>query len=766
MSRLFCVRTLPAGSVLLAVLAVLVGCGTERYSDEKDNRDVDGGSSPSDFPDAGSDFGDPNPRSALVPVEECDDLRPLLEDRLLDLINAAIDRAENRMIDIVRWGCYDYDDENDSPPVVDGDADGDGDPSEGDADSDTADDHSTTNTQVAGVDEADFIKNDDGYIYILADGKLQIIDAWPAHQSKRIAKIEIDGNPKKLYVHEDTAVVYSSLGLLESGNEIPDPPPEVPDGGTDESQYMDNECTYGYDCEFTGDGKVLQMTVIDLQDRSAPRVLRKAVLSGAYLNSRRIGDIVHTVVVFPDPTALPGVSIWPFEFEQYRGECPEPSGDLPFDEEDVTGAFYELRALVETKLRETLDENMSAFLPKLRDTRILEDGTETFAGVLTGCENFYLSKAGDGASYLGLTSFDLAKNGDLNATVILGKPGVVYATAESLYVAVRHYSNQMDDWYFEDETENTEATTVHKFGLESGGTGSSYRGSGLVTGRILNQFSMDEYKEHLRIATTTGRVPSPDVHSTLTTLAEADGVLKTVGVLDGIAPTEDIRSVRFDDDLGFIVTFKKTDPLFVIDLADPAKMTIKGELKIPGFSTYMHLMDDSHLLTIGYDADDQGSFAWFTGIQLQIIDVTDLNDPRLMHKEVIGTRGSTSEAATNHLAFNYYPTRDLLALPMVVCKDSNGEGSYGMRMDFSGLLVYETTVGNGFDEIGGIPHEASETDYSYQSGCNNWWTDSHSKVQRSVFMEDFVYSIAPDRINVAQLIDLEHSIASVELVEE
>jgi hypothetical protein len=280
------------------------------------------------------------------------------------------------------------------------------------------------------------------------------------------------------------------------------------------------------------------------------------------------------------------------------------------------------------------------------------------------------------------------------------------------------------------------------------------------------------------MATTSGRVPDPNVHSTLSVFAErelpsGETVLEVTGMVDNIAPTEDIRSVRFDADTGFIVTFKKTDPLFVLDLSQPDDPAITGALKVPGFSTYMHLMDDDHLLTMGYDADDQGSFAWFQGVRLQIIDVSDMQSPMLTHKEVIGTRGSTSEATVNHLAFNYFPSRDLLAIPMTICESSGLSGSsggtFGDLMTFSGLLVYRVTTEEGFVALGGVPHRTPETVDSYHGWCNTWWTEGGSQVKRSIFMsdaeDDFVFSVARDLINVSDLDALEAPLASVDLAD-
>jgi hypothetical protein len=236
--------------------------------------------------------------------------------------------------------------------------------------------------------------------------------------------------------------------------------------------------------------------------------------------------------------------------------------------------------------------------------------------------------------------------------------------------------------------------------------------------------------------------------------------LETVGVLDQIAPTEDIRSVRFDGKRAFIVTFKKTDPLFVIDLADPTKPSIAGELKIPGFSTYMHMLDESHLLAIGLDAEDHGSFAYFQGVLLQIFDVSDPKNPTMSARYVIGTRGSTSEALTNHLAFNYFAPKHLLAVPMTVCEGSNGGSSYGRDLTFGGLMVFDVQADTGISYRGGVPYAAPE---SSQSACSTWWTNASSQVKRSVFMDDYVFSVAEDLVQVAPLSQLGTPIVSLPL---
>ena len=316
-------------------------------------------------------------------------------------------------------------------------------------------------------------------------------------------------------------------------------------------------------------------------------------------------------------------------------------------------------------------------------------------------------------------------------------------------------------WY-PSMTDEKQASTVHKFRIGATPALTGYEASGTVKGRVLNQFSLDESEGHLRIATTSGHTPEPAVHSTMSILARSGGSLVLSGKVDNIAPGEDIRSVRFDGSRGYVVTFEKTDPLYVFDLGNASAPSISGELKIPGFSTYMHMMDAQHLLTIGYDADDKGDFAWFAGVMLQIFDVSDMKNPVLAHKEVIGTRGSSSEALTNHLAFTYFAPKNLLALPMTIC-EGGAEGSFGTTMTFAGLMVYDASAAGGFTLKGKVAHPQT-TSGGYDSGaCSQWWTQASSEVKRSVIMDDFVYSISDKRVKINGLANLAIDLAVLPL---
>lgn len=618
---------------------------------------------------------------------------------------------------------------------------------------------SGTNVQVAGVDEADFVKNDNAFIYVVAKGKLQILKAWPASDLTRIGEIAVEGTPKRLYVADNKALVYSALGPVSAATGAV---PMGPWGGVSYDGGQ-SECTYGYDCDFTGDGQLLKMTLFDLSDRTAPKLLRETTFSGSYLSSRRIDNMVHTVVVFPD-VSVPGLQYWPSELSDPWKWCGKPE-EFPYTSAQLTQMFAALAAKNQALIAAS---SIAQYLPGVKDKRYTAGGVVEETGLLQDCKGFYLSQEGDGKSLVSVVSMAMNELAAIGATTVVGRTGAVFASKEALYLAVRHYADQTKGWYYEGEGAAQEATTVHKFAL-LGGSKTSYVGSGAVKGRILNQFSMDELNGVLRIATTTGHAPSPSAHSTVASLAPqqiADGgvQLAVQGMLDHIAPSEDIRSVRFDGEIGYVVTFKKTDPLFVFSLKDPKNIKMLGELKIPGFSTYMHVLDAKHLLTIGYDADDQGSFAWFTGIRLQIIDVSDYANPKLDFAEVIGTRGSTSDAATNHLAFTYFAAKHWLGLPITVCEGSSGGGSYGTKMTFSGLYVYDVTASSGFAKLGGLASAPPETS-SEGSMCGGWWTQSNSWVKRSVFMDDYVYAISGDAVIAAAVAELGKPLAKVNLLQ-
>lgn len=650
---------------------------------------------------------DAPPSARLLTMASCSEAASYVKEVAIARMNQRIDEALRSYIEGNTCYYRGYGEDDQASPTAGGSGNGGGGsgtsgPTQG----------TGTNNQVAGVDEADFVKNDGQHIYLAQNGGLRIVDAWPADQAHTISNTPLEGTMKKLFVEGDKALVYAAIG-------------------ENDNSWYSRDCTYGYDCDFSGDGTNTRLYVLDITNRGAPVLERQIDLTGSLVAARRVGTAVHTVVtkasnLFPDLDYYPQADLC-----SYSGDKPS-IGDIL----RAQAAYDQLR---EQNHQRILETDVSVNLPSVVDT------AEAVESTGPSCESLYASSMHDGGAYTSIVSVDMTHPGPVKTATIISRAGAVYASADALYMAVAH------SWAEDD------LSTIHKFRISEIAGQTKYVASGSVHGRALNQFALDEQDGFLRIATTDGHAPAPDAVSYMSVLDEQGDDLVTVGEIGGIAPSEDIRSVRFDGTRAFVVTFKKTDPLFAFDLSNPTAPLKLGELKIPGFSTYMHMLDDNHLLTIGYDADDHGSFAYFDGIQLQIFDVSDMTAPALAHKFIIGTRGSSSEALTNHLAFTWYPEEALLALPMTVCEGGD-DGQYGQTMTFNGLMVFDASVGAGFAEHGRVQHAVAEG-----ITCGNWWTNAESTVKRSLFLDNFVYSISDSELKVRDIGALGSELATVPL---
>ncbi|MBS3150107.1 beta-propeller domain-containing protein, partial [Candidatus Woesearchaeota archaeon] len=209
------------------------------------------------------------------------------------------------------------------------------------------------------------------------------------------------------------------------------------------------------------------------------------------------------------------------------------------------------------------------------------------------------------------------------------------------------------------QEENIERTIIHKFNLDDGNI--KYLGKMNAPGTVLNQFSMDEFDGNFRIATTINKWDNFGKNKSKNNIYIFNEDLKLIGSLEDLAPGETIYSARFMGKRGYLVTFKKVDPFFVIDL---------GKLKIPGFSDYLHPYDENHIIGIGKEAVEakQGDFAWYQGMKLAIFDVSDVNNPVELHKITIGDRGTDSEALHEHKAFLFDREKQLLVIPITLAE--------------------------------------------------------------------------------------------------
>ncbi|MBU0982035.1 beta-propeller domain-containing protein [Patescibacteria group bacterium] len=331
----------------------------------------------------------------------------------------------------------------------------------------------------------------------------------------------------------------------------------------------------------------------------------------------------------------------------------------------------------------------------------------------------------------------------IDREVIIGSSENLYASTNNIYIASTNYDSY--DYYYD---YSNAKTLIHRFALEPGKI--TYEKSGKVPGTILNQFSMDENNDYFRIATTKGEVWSSVMPST-NNLYILNQEMDIVGSIEDLAPGETIYSTRFIGNRGYMVTFKKIDPLFVFDLTDPYNPRLLGELKIPGFSDYLHPYDEDHLLGFGKDAADpleeeaaarDIDFAWYQGMKVALFDVSDPSNPSQMFSTGIGDRGTESELLWNHKALLFSKNKELLAFPVTVAEVTDpiyGPSTYGDYV-FQGAYVYNLNLTDGFRLGATLTHyEDFPEDYWY-------WYDTEKTIQRILYIGDTLFTVSPGEV--------------------
>lgn len=332
-------------------------------------------------------------------------------------------------------------------------------------------------------------------------------------------------------------------------------------------------------------------------------------------------------------------------------------------------------------------------------------------------------------------------------TLLLGASSTIYVSLDHMYITAGGSSN----------------TTIHKIRLQDGRV--TYLAEGEVPGWVLNQFSMDESGGYFRIATTGGHVSRSSSGSS-SAVYVLDESMRTVGVLEGLAPGEQIYSARFMGDRCYLVTFKKVDPLFVIDLSNPSAPTVLGKLKIPGYSNYLHPYDETHMIGIGKETveAEEGDFAWYQGLKISLFDVSDVANPVEVAKIEVGDRGTDSPALQDHKAFLFSREKGLLVLPILEAEiDAESYGgnpppnAYGEYV-YQGAYVFDIGLG-GISLRGKVTHIPPESQDFLKSG---YWFNSEYSVERSLYIGDTLYTISGHLVKANSLADLSE-LASVEL---
>ncbi len=546
---------------------------------------------------------------------------------------------------------------------------------------------SETNVQVEGVDEPDIVKTDGERIVVMASGDLVVVDVT-GDEPVEVGRMAIDTlSVQSLFLSGDRVLLFGSawghqpLPLAEPDRGFGPPHTVTP---------------------------TLQIVEVDIA--GPPELVRTMTIDGSFVSGRMVDDAVR-LVVSSGPVGLE----WSY---------PEGSG------------LRAERAAVERNreiVRESKPEN---WIPYYLVTET--DGEVSAEGQLFDCDRAAHPDEFSGVDMLSVVTIDIDAGLEVvDTTGLLARGDTVYASEESLYVATRNWQS----WLWQqtgDERERPDgpSTEIHKFDI-SDPTSTTYLASGSVDGYLLNQFAMDEHDGMLRVASTT--TPSwwgsgPDSQSRITVLREIGDSLVGIGRVDGLGKTEQIYAVRFMGDVGYVVTFRQTDPLYAVDLSDPRSPEVVGELKIPGYSAYLHPVGEGLLLGVGQDADDDGVVR---GTQVSLFDVAELSDPVRLDTHTLG-EGTNSSVEYDHHAFLYW--EGLAVIPV-----------QQWRWDGKSEDVFVGAIGL---EVGddGTLREVAEI--SHADGRGKGW-DGGAQILRSLVVDDSLYTISHTGILQSSLDTLE-----------
>ena len=558
-------------------------------------------------------------------------------------------------------------------------------------------DFSGTNNQVAGVDEADLVKTDGHHLYVMAGDGVDIVRAWPAEELAVVSHLAIDGREQSLFLHGTTLTVLSQMD--------------------------------GWQAAVAGTGRLgwfgtwqpkVAVTVVDVADPTQPVIRERSEIDGWLVSARAIGARVIVVAQDDIDIPMPG-------YVELAGADPVVPDGAPRIGSDALlipgiwgpyGSSYVFED--EASYRNRLEAAWEAgVLPGFS----IETGGDTETGLLVDAGQAYVPVKPQDTQFLSVVSFvvDDEAAGPESVTSVGGGAGTVYASSSTLYVAATAWGA----WW--DSSDAGVSTNVYAFDLTESAI--PLVAMGAVEGMVLDQFSIDEHEGLLRIATTTwGWSPSGGESSSgVSVLRVTNGNLQLVGAVTGLAPGERIYSARFAGDQAYVSTFRQIDPFYVIDLSDPAAPKVSGELKIPGYSSYLQRLDDGHVLGVGRDVDpDTGRVL---GIQLSLFDVSDPRAPRRVATHTFPGEGwsAWSEALWNHLAISWFPEQGILALPLE-------QGAWSAQPSNS-LVVLRIDLGSapGFTPLGEIVHD--------------------DPVRRSLRIGTLLYSVSGGEVQVHRLDD-------------
>ena len=634
--------------------------------------------------------------------------------------------------------------------------------------------YSSTNNQESGVDEADFIKTDGHYIYMLNGNKFLIMGVPEFGEINLTSSLSMLGSPMQMMLEGDRVVIVSGVNYwnLESNHPL--------------LELMAHEESYSY---LSSDGvnetytytryeSLVMYSVIDISDKNNPVIEEELFIEGNYHTARLVDGTVRSVTHLY--TYFDGIRTWV---------------DLP----DYYYEIFDLQQRMDLwnlSLNDTIAKNQ-----RVIDSLTLEDfvpqmytlnSDSTYAKISTYSDDCSEFSASQNSSVRGLTTIMtmklLGEETEFEIDHITSRWAHVYSSGNTLLLA----EPVADWWWFWRNNDFEDATNIHAFDI-SDSDATSYLGSGRVTGTVQDQFSMSEFQGSIRIASTSdiwGRwwldsemdengEPIFNGPSNQVTILQHEGndclispcnSLIQVGIVDDIAPNETIWSVRFIGNRGYLVTFENIDPLWVIDLSNPLDPIILGELEVPGVSTYIHPVNENTLLTIGIGPGEDGLGLDWSTTQISLFDVSEPTNPTLADSMSVspaytddncedirncGWSWSWSEATYEHKAFSYWAPEDLLAIPLSTYRYFYNESNYYNYEYISMLKLINVDIEN----LSLSNHGEIEHSQFYNNNENDWWYHSSTSIRRSIFMGDYIYAFSSLGVTV-------HNTSKISLVEE
>ncbi len=631
-------------------------------------------------------------------------------------------------------------------------------------------DYSETNVQEIGIDEPDLVKTDGERIVALADGKLHHVDTQGS--PVLTASLDLEGNTygAEMFLYEDRVLVFQRVEYYYYDYE-PEPGidedfPEQPDLPEAVKKWFEGSYT-----------PVTQITEIDLSNPDELAVISKLYVSGDYLSARRI-DGVSRVVLRSNPLGLSFTSPWDLMYELEGDVYPETEEEWKALWEKYTEMAKEANAAVIEA--STLDNWVPHY--------VFDDGVEVTEGLLLDCVDTMHPGVYSGLTMTSILTVDLEKGLSPKGGVgLFADSAIVYSSSDNLYVSTSEWvggegwgdpgwegdvvepgepipdgpgsasvtsasptsgGDPMDDTgdaaveptavSFRAGEEAGLTSYLHKFAIPAGDK-AIYTASGEVRGRLLNQWAMNEHRGDLRVATTDQENwDTTTSESFVSVLREEDGELVQVGQVGELGKGEEIKSVRYIGDVGYVVTFRQTDPLYTIDLTDHEAPKVAGELKINGYSAYLHPLGEDHLIGVGFDGTDEGNLL---GVQVSLFDVSDINAPVRTDSAALGDFGWT-EVAFDHKAFLNWEKESLTVFPVESYTWDEMEGTESW---FMGAVGYTIDPQTGIEPRGTVTH---------MTDPNDPWIDGDPSLRRSLVIGDLLYTVSNSGLKASAVSDL------------